>query len=841
MNQHSHDEHHHAEHDHGGGSCCSTHAKPLMDVVVRDPVCGMTVDPNAGKPSAEHAGHSYHFCSEGCRSKFVKEPETYLTAIDPVCGMKVDRASAKHFLRHEGEKHYFCSARCKEKFEAAPQDYLGERPAPKPMPQGTQYTCPMHPEIVRDGPGDCPICGMALEPMGVPTGDEGPNPELVDFTHRLWVSAALSIPLLIITMGPMIGLPVRDWIGERTAAWLELALATPVVLWAALPFFRRGLASIVNRSPNMWTLISIGVGAAYVYSVVATLFPGIFPNQFRGHGGSVPVYFEAAAVIVALVFVGQVLELRARERTGSAIRALLDLAPKTARRIGKDGAEIDVPLDEVQSGDRLRIRPGESVPVDGVVLEGSSTLDESMITGEPLPVTKQQGDPLTGGTLNRNGSLVMEAQKVGAETMLSRIVSMVAQAQRSRAPIQGLADRVSSYFVPAVVLVAIIAFVAWALLGPQPPMVYAIVAAVSVLIIACPCALGLATPMSIMTATGRGAQAGVLIRDAEALERFAKVDTLIVDKTGTLTEGRPTLTDVVAAERSDEDLVLRIAASLEKGSEHPLAEAILEGAAERGVKAEAAAGFEAVTGKGVTGAVDGRAAALGNRALMDSLGIDIGALASRADALANDGKTPMFVAVGGKLAGIVAVADPIKATTAEAIEALHASGLKIIMATGDNARTANAVAQRLGIDEVRAEMLPEAKKALVDELHAKGAKVAMAGDGVNDAPALAAAEVGIAMGAGADVAIESAGITLVKGDLTGIVRARTLSQATIRNIKQNLAFAFGYNALGVPIAAGVLYPVFGWLLSPMIAAAAMSLSSVSVIANALRLRSLNLK
>ncbi|MGE0281571.1 MAG: heavy metal translocating P-type ATPase [Rhizobiaceae bacterium] len=838
MNQHKHHGH---QHNHGGGSCCSAHAKPAVDVVVRDPVCGMTVDPNAGKPRADYAGHTYHFCCEGCRTKFVKEPEAYLTAIDPVCGMKVDRASAKHFLKHEGEKHYFCSARCKEKFETAPQDYLGDRPAPKPMLKGTQYTCPMHPEIVQDGPGDCPLCGMALEPMGVPTGEEGPNPELVDFTHRLWISAILSIPLLVITMGPMIGLPVRDWIGERTAAWLELALATPVVLWAALPFFRRGWASLVNRSPNMWTLISIGVGAAYLYSVFATLFPGIFPHQFRGHGGSVPVYFEAAAVIVALVFVGQVLELRARERTGSAIRALLDLAPKTARRIGKDGTETDVALDEVHSGDRLRIRPGESVPVDGVVLEGSSSVDESMITGEPLPVAKQAGDALTGGTLNRNGSLVMEAQKVGAETMLSRIVEMVAKAQRSRAPIQGMADRVSSYFVPAVVLVAIVAFIAWALLGPQPPMVYAIVAAVSVLIIACPCALGLATPMSIMTATGRGAQAGVLIRDAEALERFAKVDTLIVDKTGTLTEGKPKLTDVIAAERSDEELVLRVAASLEKGSEHPLAEAILEGAAERGVKAEAAAGFEAVTGKGVTGTVDGQAAALGNKALMDALKVETSALSAQADALAGDGKTPMFVAVGGKLAGIVAVADPIKATTAEAIKALHASGLKIIMATGDNARTAKAVAQKLGIDEVRAEMLPEAKKALVDELQAGGAKVAMAGDGVNDAPALAAAEVGIAMGAGADVAIESAGITLVKGDLTGIVRARKLAEATIRNIKQNLAFAFGYNALGVPIAAGVLYPVFGWLLSPMIAAAAMSLSSVSVIANALRLRSLNLK
>ena len=591
----------------------------------------------------------------------------------------------------------------------------------------------------------------------------------------------------------------------------------------------------------MWTLISIGVGAAYLYSVVATLFPGIFPHQFRGHGDSVPVYFEAAAVIVALVFLGQVLELRARERTGSAIRALLDLAPKTARRIGANGVESDVPLEAVQSGDRLRVRPGEGVPVDGTVVDGSSSVDELMITGEPLPVEKAPGDALTGGTLNRNGTLVMRAERVGADTMLARIVEMVAKAQRSRAPIQGLADKVSAYFVPAVVLVAVAAFAAWALLGPEPSMVYAIVAAVSVLIIACPCALGLATPMSIMTATGRGAQAGVLIRDAEALERFAGVDTLILDKTGTLTEGRPRVTDIVPAAHFDEEIVLELAASLEKGSEHPLAEAILDAARQRGVTIADAVDFTAITGKGVRGSVRGKSAALGNSALMSDLGVDIGALGARAEALAGEGKTAMFVAIDGKAAGLIAVADPVKPTTASAIRALHDSGLKIIMATGDNARTAKAVAENLGIDEVHAEMLPEAKKALVDALQAGGAKVAMAGDGINDAPALATADVGIAMGAGADVAIESAGITLVKGDLTGIVRARTLAQATIRNIKQNLFFAFLYNALGVPLAAGVLYPVFGWLLSPMIAAAAMSLSSVSVIANALRLRTLNLK
>jgi Cu+-exporting ATPase len=816
------------------------HAHSKGDAVTRDPVCGMSVDPKADKPTAGHDGHIYHFCSESCRAKFVKAPEDYLTATDPVCGMKVDRATAKHFVRHEGQGQYFCSAGCKSKFEAGPEKYLGERTAPEPMPAGTQYTCPMHPEIIRDKPGSCPKCGMALEPMGVPTGDEGPNPELIDFTRRFWVSAVLSLPLLVIAMGPMLGLPAREWIGERVAAWLELVLATPVVLWAAIPFFHRGYESIVNRSPNMWTLISIGVGAAYGYSLVATLFPGAFPHQFRGHEGTVPVYFEAAAVIVALVFLGQVLELRARERTGSAIRALLDLAPKTARRVAEDGSETDVPLDEVQTGDRLRVRPGDSVPVDGVVVEGRSSVDESMITGEAVPVEKTEGDPLTGGTLNKNGTLVMRAERIGSETVLSQIVEMVAKAQRSRAPIQGLADRVSYYFVPTVVLVAIVAFVVWALFGPSPSMVFAIVSAVSVLIIACPCALGLATPMSIMTATGRGAQSGVLIKDAEALERFAKVDTLIVDKTGTLTEGRPKLTDVKAAGEFEEDEVLSLAASLERGSEHPLAEAIVEGAKERGAKLASTSEFEATTGKGVAGTVSGKSVALGNRAMMDDLGVDVSTIQEAADALRGEGKTAMFVAVGGKPAGIVAVADPIKETTTAAIRALHESGLKIIMATGDNERTAKAVAASLGIDEVRADMLPEGKQKLIEELQAGGAKIGMAGDGVNDAPALAAADVGIAMGTGADVAVESAGITLVKGDLNGIVRARILAQATIRNIKQNLFFAFVYNAVGVPVAAGILYPVFGTLLSPMIAAAAMSLSSVSVIGNALRLRTLRL-
>ncbi|UDL92488.1 cadmium-translocating P-type ATPase [Mesorhizobium sp. PAMC28654] len=831
----------HDHHTHAHGSCCSANAAPPAgDAVVRDPVCGMTVDPVAGKPTAEYGGHLFHFCSERCHSKFVAEPEKYLTATDPVCGMSVDRSTAKHFLSHEGHGLYFCSAACMAKFAAEPRKYLGERPAPQAMPKGTQYTCPMHPQIIRDKPGSCPKCGMALEPMGVPTGDEGPNPELVDFTRRFWVSAVLSVPLLVVAMGPMLGLSFANLIDERVLVWVELALASPVVLWAAIPFFHRGWESVLNRSPNMWTLISLGVGAAYLYSVVATLFPDIFPHQFRGHGGKVPVYFEASAVIVALVFLGQVLELRAREKTGSAIRALLDLAPKTARLISEDGSENDVPLDAVKTGDRLRIRPGDAVPVDGSVLEGRSSIDESMITGEPLPVEKTQGDALTGGTLNKNGSLIMRAEKIGAETTLARIVELVAKAQRSRAPIQGLADRVSFYFVPAVVLIALAAFAAWAIFGPEPSLIYAIVSAVSVLIIACPCALGLATPMSIMTATGRGAHAGVLIKAAAALERFASVDTLIVDKTGTLTEGRPRLTDVVAVEGVAENDLLALAAGLEKGSEHPLAEAIVEGARERGASIADASDFEATTGKGVSGTVSGKNVALGNAAMMADLGIDIAVLAERAGALQADGKTAMFVAVEGKLAGIVAVADPVKATTAEAIKALHDRGLRIIMATGDNERTAKAIAKRLGIDEVRAGLMPEQKAALVEELRAKGAGVAMAGDGVNDAPALAAADVGIAMGTGADVAVESAGITLVKGDLNGIVRARTLAQATIGNIRQNLFFAFLYNVLGVPVAAGVLYPLTGTLLSPMLAAAAMSLSSVSVIANALRLRTLKL-
>ncbi len=825
----THDHHHgpHGHHDEGAG----------MQDLARDPVCGMTVDPLAGKPSLHYDGHTYHFCSDGCRRKFEATPQNYLTASDPVCGMTVNRATARHMLKHEGERVYFCSDGCQTKFEASPEVYAdGNKPATHRMAKGTVYTCPMHPEVVSNHPGDCPKCGMALEPMGVPPADEGPNPELVDFTRRLWASAVLSVPLLAISMGPMLGLPLRNWIGEPQATWIELLLATPVVLWAALPFFRRAWSSLVNHSPNMWTLIGLGVGTAYIYSVVATLAPSLFPHSFRGHGDTVPVYFEASAVIVALVFVGQVLELRAREKTGSAIRALLDLAPKTARRVNADGSESDIAVDDVKVGDQVRVRPGERIPVDGSVTKGQSSVDESMISGEPLPVEKHEGDALTGGTINKNGTLVMLAEKVGADTTLSRIVDLVVKAQRSRAPIQGAVDRVSAIFVPAVIAAAIVAFIVWSIVGPEPRAAHALLAAVAVLIIACPCALGLATPMSIMIATGRGAQEGVLIKDAEALERFARVDTLIVDKTGTLTEGKPRLTDIIPAAGFDEARLLMFAASLERGSEHPLAEAIVAGAKERDVALVDVIDFEARIGKGVLGIADGTLVALGNAALMNDLGIEVTSLANEVRLLQDEGKTVMFVVIDHRLAGFVAVADRLKQTTASAIMALHEHGLKIIMATGDNERTALAVAKSLGIDEVRAEVLPEGKKALVDELRAAGAVVAMAGDGVNDAPALAAADVGIAMGTGADVAMESAGLTLVKGDLNGIVRARALSRATMRNIRQNLGFAFGYNALGVPLAAGALYPIFGLLLSPMIAAAAMSLSSVSVITNALRLR-----
>ena len=697
----------------------------------------------------------------------------------------------------------------------------------------------MHAQVRHPGPGSCPICGMGLEPETVSLEDDGPNPELVDFTRRMWVGAVLTVPLLVLAMGPFLGFMFfMELLGERTSLWLELALATPVILWSGWPFFERGYQSFRTMNLNMFSLISMGVGAAYAFSIVAVVAPHIFPEGFRDENGNVGVYFEAAAVIVTLVLLGQVMELRAREGTGKAIRALLDMAAKTALVIRPDGSEEEIELDQVQLGDHLRVRPGDKVPVDGVVVEGRSSVDESMISGEPVPVEKVAGEPVTGATINGTGSLVIEATRIGADTMLSQIVQMVANAQRSRAPIQKYADQVAGMFVPAVIAVAIVSFIVWSIWGPAPAMAYGLVSAVAVLIIACPCALGLATPMSIMTATGTGAQMGVLIKNAEALERFEKIDTLIVDKTGTLTEGKPKLVAVLPEKGHDEAEVLRLAASLERGSEHPLAEAIVRGAEERGVEFAKAEDFEAVTGKGVKGRVDGKSVALGNAALIRDMGLDSGALVETANARRDEGETVMFIVLDGKIAGLVSVADPVKETTPAALKALHELGFRIIMATGDNERTAQAVASRLGIDEIRADVLPEDKARIIRELQHQGKKVAMAGDGVNDAPALAQADVGIAMGTGADVAIESAGFTLVKGNLDGIVRARKLSHATMRNIRQNLFFALIYNASGVPIAAGVLYPFFGILIGPIFAAFAMSASSLSVVLNALRLRRL---
>ncbi len=770
--------------------------------------------------------------------------------IDPVCGMNVESTTAAGQTEYQGQTYYFCAAGCQKRFEADPQRYLNkpqpaqttglERATFTAPPAKTEYVCPMHPEIVRDEPGSCPICGMALEPRTF-TLEEEINPELVDMTRRFWISAVLSLPLLILAMSEMIpGQPIQHALSPRLLTWIQFVLATPVVLWGGWPFFERGWKSIVNRSLNMFTLIAIGTGAAYVYSAIATLFPQIFPAQFRGHGGEVAVYFEAAAVITTLVLLGQVLELRARSQTSSAIKSLLGLAPKTARIVRETRVEEDISLDQVRPGDKLRVRPGEKVPVDGVVIEGSSSVDESMITGEPIPVEKTAGSKVTGGTINNSGSFVMRAERVGSETLLANIVRMVSEAQRSRAPIQRLADLVSAYFVPAVIITAVITFIVWSILGPEPRMAYALVNAVAVLIIACPCALGLATPMSIMVGTGRGATAGVLIKNAEALETLEKVDTLVVDKTGTLTEGKPKLMKVVASGRHHEPELLRFAASLERGSEHPLAGAIVEGAKEKGIDLAEAVDFQSVTGKGVTGRVSGHTIALGNQRLLDDLKIKPDALIDKAEALRADGHTVMFVAVDGMLAGLLSVADPIKTSSAEAVRMLHEEGLRIVMLTGDNRTTAEAVERKLGIDEVEAEVLPPQKIEAVKRLQAQGHKVAMAGDGVNDAPALAQADVGISMGTGTDVAIESADVTLVKGDLRGIARARRLSRGTMRNIRQNLFFAFVYNLIGVPIAAGVLYPVFGLLLSPMIASAAMTFSSVSVIVNALRLRKLEL-
>ncbi|WP_228152698.1 copper-transporting P-type ATPase [Marinobacter profundi] len=749
----------------------------------------------------------------------------------PKCGMHLVPVEQNGVNSHSGHS-YHCSGDHENpsgddrKYDRVPPGY-----------SGVVYTCPMHPQVRQTKPGACPLCGMGLEQESARGEDEGPNPELVDFSRRLWIALAFSIPLLILTMTPYIGvMALRDFFGERLSLWIELVLATPVILWSGWPFFARGYTSFRTMNLNMFSLIGMGVGAAYIFSIVAVLLPGIFPEGFRDSEGNVGVYFEAAAVIVTLVLLGQVMELRAREGTGKAIRALLDMAAKTARLIRPDGTETEVALEDVKVGDHLRVRPGDKVPVDGVVVEGRSSVDESMISGEPVPVEKVEGDKVTGATINGTGSLVMEATRVGADTTLSQIVEMVANAQRSRAPIQKFADMVAGKFVPAVIVVAALSFVAWAIWGPVPALSYALVSAVAVLIIACPCALGLATPMSIMTATGRGAQLGVLIKNAEALERFAKVDTLIVDKTGTLTEGKPRLVAVLPESGHDETEVLRLAATLEKGSEHPLAEAIVSGAEARNVMLGKADDFEAVTGKGVKGVVDGKPVALGNAKLLEELGLDGGHLMEVANSRRDEGETVMFVVLNGAVAGLVSVADPVKETTPAALKALHAAGFRIIMATGDNERTAKAVAGKLGIDEIRADVLPEDKASIIRELQSQGRKVAMAGDGVNDAPALAQADVGIAMGTGADVAIESAGFTLVKGNLDGIVRARRLSQATMRNIKQNLFFALVYNGAGVPVAAGVLYPFFGILIGPIFAAFAMSASSLSVVMNSLRLR-----
>ena len=754
---------------------------------------------------------------------------------DPVCGMDVDPEQTEHHFTYKDEVYHFCSAGCIHKFKKSPEEYLNPK-EPAPIIAGAVYTCPMHPEIEQVGPGDCPICGMALEPKDSMSGEEDTT-ELDDMTRRFWVSAVLSLPVLLLVMlDHLPGKPMENYISSMTAMWVEFALATPVMLWAAVPFFKRGWASIVSRNLNMFTLIAIGTGVAYLYSIVGAVAPEIFPDEMKMENGLVDVYFEAAAVIITLVLLGQVMELRARSQTSTAIRALLDLSPKNARIIRADGTEEDMPLDEVQSGDKLRVRPGESVPVDGIILEGTSTIDESMITGESMPVTKKEDDKVTGATLNQTGGFVMRAEHVGADTVLSKIVHMVAEAQRSRAPIQKMADIVAGYFVPIVILVAIITAIIWGLWGPEPRLAFAVINAVAVLIIACPCALGLATPMSIMVGTGRGAQAGVLIKNAESLELMEKIDVLVIDKTGTLTEGHPKLTSVIAGEGYDEDDILLLASSLERGSEHPLATAIVEGAKAKNITLSDTKDFKSFTGKGVGGVVNGKKVALGNDKLLETLNIEKTVLADQADEHRSKGETVMLLAIDGKLAGLIGVADPIKETTPQALHDLREIGLRIVMLTGDNEKTAHAVAGQLEIDEIEAGVLPDRKSEIVKRLQHEGYKVAMAGDGVNDAPALAQADVGIAMGTGADIAMESAEVTLVKGDLTGIVRARKLSRATMKNIRQNLFFAFVYNATGVPIAAGLLYPFFGLLLSPIIASAAMTFSSVSVILNALRLK-----
>jgi P-type Cu+ transporter len=780
--------------------------------------------------------HSGHHAGHGCCHKPASNSGATQVK-DPVCGMDVDPEKTAHSAKHEGQTYYFCSAKCLGKFEATPEQYThpqNDTPKGPAAPEGTIYTCPMHPEIRQDKPGSCPICGMALEPMTV-TSESGPSPELAYMTRRFWIGLVLALPVVVLEMGGHL-FDFHHLISPTVSVWTQFALATPVVLWAGWPFFERGWRSIVTRQLNMFTLIAIGTGAAWVYSVTATLRPSIFPQAFRADDGSVAVYFEAAAVITVLVLLGQVLELRAREQTSGAIKALLNLVPKIARRVREDGTEEEVPLQDIKIGDRVRVRPGDQVPVDGVVIEGRSSIDESMVTGESMPVTKGKDAKVIGGTINQSGALLMVAEKVGSDTMLARIVQMVANAQRSRAPIQRLADQVAAWFVPLVITVALLAFGAWAAFGPEPRMAFAVVAAVAVLIIACPCALGLATPMSIMVGVGRGAQIGVLVKNAEALERMEKVNTLVVDKTGTLTEGKPKVTKIVVAEGFEESEALRLAAGVERVSEHPLAQAIVVAAQTRNITIPKVEEFDSPTGKGAIGVVEGQRITLGNAAFLSEKKIQSEPLASEADELRRSGATVIFLGIDAKLAAIIAIADPIKATTPEAVRALKAEGIHVVMLTGDNRTTAEAVARQLGIDDVEAEVLPDQKSAVVEKLRASGRIVAMAGDGVNDAPALAAADVGIAMGTGTDVAMESAGVTLVKGDLMGIVCARRLSQATMRNIRQNLFFAFAYNAAGVPIAAGVLYPLFGILLSPILAAAAMALSSVSVIGNALRLR-----
>ena len=799
----------------GSGCGCSSPAATASVPTAKAGCCGGRHD---------HSAHGHDDKPSGGKA----------TVRDPVCGMAVDPATSQHRFDYRGETFHFCSAGCRTKFAADPNLYLDKTEPKAAAPEGAIYTCPMHPQIRQVGPGSCPICGMALEPE-VATLDTPPNPELADMARRFWIGLALSVPPVVLEMGGHLA-GGHGWLDPTLSNWIQLVFATPVVIWAGWPFFVRGWQSLKTRNLNMFTLIAMGTGVAYVYSLIGTIAPDIFPATFRGHGGAVAVYFEAAAVITVLVLLGQVLELRAREATSGAIKALLQLAPKTARRIGEDGADHEVQIESLKVGDRLRVRPGEKVPVDGVILEGRSSLDESLVTGESMPVTKEVDGKVIAGTLNQSGGFVMRADKVGRDTLLSQIVKMVADAQRSRAPIQRLADQVAGWFVPTVIAVALVAFGAWAWFGPEPRMAFGLVAAVSVLIIACPCALGLATPMSIMVGVGRGAQAGVLIKNAEALERMERVDTLVVDKTGTLTEGKPKVVSIVPAAGFDENEILRLAASVERASEHPLADAIVRSARERNLDLSKVEEFDSPTGKGASGKVDGKSILLGNSSFLTSLGIETQSLAGQAERLRGDGATVINIAVDGKLAGLFAIADPVKPSTPAALKALAAEGVKVIMLTGDNRTTAKAIARQLGITDVEAEVLPDQKSAVVSKLQKAGRIVAMAGDGVNDAPALAAAEVGIAMGTGTDVAMESAGITLLGGDLGGIVRARRLSQATMSNIRQNLFLAFIYNAAGIPIAAGILYPNFGILLSPIIAAAAMALSSVSVVGNALRLR-----